>query len=211
MYWGPQLARDFSKAFDFNLKVERKFTVRIGVVAIIFVGVIVSVYFFLPAHKELATFIAIAVGAAAAIVSAFYIAQSVYANVDSEQMTRTMSLTSEWNTTSFFDSKKAVIGLIKPIADKPREERLRIIQERIKDDDMLELNITNVLNYLEDLAVLVDKGFVNEGVIRELYQTNVLRYYDVFEPWIADLRNRRGSRLYIGLESLCRKWNNLNG
>ena len=61
------------------------------------------------------------------------------------------------------------------------------------------------------MAVLVDKGFVNEDVIRELYQTNVLRYYDVFEPWIADLRNRRGSRLYIGLESLCRKWNNLNG
>ena len=180
-------------------------------VAIIFVGVIVGVYFFLPAHKDLATFIAIAVGAAAAIVSAFYIAQSVYANVQSEEMTRTMSLTSEWNTTSLFDSKKAVIGLIKPIADKPREERLRIIQERIKDDDMLELNITNVLNYLEDLSVLVDKGFVNEDVIRELYQTNVLRYYDVFEPWIADLRNRRGSRLYIGLESLCRKWNNLNG
>lgn len=203
------MVRDFSKAFDFNLKFERRFTVRIGVVAIIFVGVIVGVYFFLPAHKELATFIAIAVGAASAIVSAFYIAQSVYANVESEEMTRTMSLTSEWNTTSFFDSKKAVIGLIKPIADKSREERLRIIQERIKDDDMLELNITNVLNYLEDLAVLVEKGFVNEDIIRELFQTNVIRYHDVFEPWIADLRNRRGSRLYKGLESLCRKWNNL--
>ena len=116
-----------------------------------------------------------------------------YANVESEQMTRTMSLTSEWNTASFFDSKKAVIGLIKPIAAKPREERLRIIQEKIKGDDILELNITNVLNYLEDLAVLVDKGFVNEDVLRELFQTNVLRYYDVFEPWIADLRNRRGN------------------
>ena len=100
------MARDFSKAFDFNLKFERRFTVHIGVVAIIFVGVIVGVYFFLPAHKELATFIAIAVGATSAVVSAFYIAQSVYANVESEQMTRTMSLTSEWNTASFFDSKK---------------------------------------------------------------------------------------------------------
>ncbi|MDE0332849.1 MAG: DUF4760 domain-containing protein [Nitrospinae bacterium] len=202
------MSRDFSKAFDFNLKLERRFTVHIGLVAIIFVGVIVGVYFFLPAHKELATFIAIAVGAASAIVSAFYIAQSVYANVESEQMTRTMSLTSEWNTASFFDSKKAVIGLIKPIAAKPREERLKIIQEEIKDNEILELNITNVLNYLEDLAVLVDKGFVDEETIRELFQTNGLRYYDVFEPWIADLRNRRGNRLYQGLENLCRKWNN---
>ena len=67
------MARDFSKAFDFNLKFERRFTVHIGVVAIIFVGLIVGVHFFLPAHQELATFIAIAVGAAAAIVSAFFI------------------------------------------------------------------------------------------------------------------------------------------
>ena len=75
----------------------------------------------------------------------------------------------------FFRLQKAVIGLIKPIAAKTREERLRIIQEKIKDNEILELNITNVLNYLEDLAVFVEKGIVNEGIIRELFHTNVLR------------------------------------
>ena len=47
------MARDFSKAFDFNLNDSSAgLTVHIGVVAIIFVGLIVGVHFFLPAHKE---------------------------------------------------------------------------------------------------------------------------------------------------------------
>ena len=117
-----------------------------------------------------------------------------------------MSLVSEWNAASFFNAKQAVIRLMKPIADRPREERLTAIQERVGEDDALELNLTSVLNYLEHLAVLVDRGFVDEALVRELFQTNVLRYYEVLEPWIADMRNRRGKRLYKDLANLYEKW-----
>lgn len=200
------MPRDFSKALDFNLKFERKFTLGISVIAFLFVAAVYAAYCLLPAYREGVTFFAIAVGTAAAIVSAFYVGQSGYANVGSERMSRTMSLVSEWNAASFFDAKQAVIRIMKPIADRSREERLTAIQELVRDDDALELNLTSVLNYFEHLAVLVDKGFVDEGLVRELFQTNVLRYYKVFDPWIADLRNRRGKRLYKGLESLYERW-----
>lgn len=199
------MSRDFSKALDFNLKFERKFTIGISVIAFLFVAVVSAAYLLLPAYREGIAFFAIVIGTAAAIVSAFYVAQSVYANVESERMSRTMSLVSEWNAASFFYAKQAVIRLMKPIADRPREERLTAIQDRIREDDALELNLTSVLNYLEHLAVLVDKGFVDEGLVRELFKTNVLRYYELFDPWIADMRNRRGKRLYKGLENLYEK------
>lgn len=200
------MPRDISKAFDFNLKFERKVTIGISVIAFLFVAGVSAAYFLFPAYREGIAFFAIAVGTAAAIVSAFYVAQSVYANVESERMTRTMSLVSEWNAASFFDAKQAVIRLMKPIADRPREERLTAIRERVGDDDALELNLTSVLNYLEHLAVLVDRGFVDEALVRELFQTNVLRYYEVLEPWIADMRNRRGKRLYKDIANLYEKW-----
>lgn len=145
----------------------------------------------------------------AALLTAFFIAKSVKANVQSARMSRTQSLAVAWDNPEFWNCKIAVYKLIKPVANESRDVRLNHFRTELQNNPELEFIIANVLNYFEHVAVFIEKDIVEEEVFYDLLRGILVRHYNALSPYINEMRNKRdkgGEKIYVKLENLAKRW-----
>ena len=87
-----------------------------------------------------------------------------------------------WSDPQFFNARRAARDVIQPIMNKSPEDLLAALRKSVAEDPEREHNLTDVLNFLEQLAVAINKEIVDEETLRELYDTVIVRYYSTLEP-----------------------------
>lgn len=180
--------------------------VRVGGATFLLASILIGLFAYLPDQREILGFTTIVLTAAAAITSAFYVGQGLRQGVESAKVDRTITYGARWNDPQFFYAKRAAREIIMPVVLSPTTNTLQAIQAEINKEPNREMNLVDALNFLEEMAVFINMGVLDEKILRDFYQTIVLRYFSTLQPWIEDQRNHRGQRLYQGLESLYNKW-----
>jgi hypothetical protein len=106
-----------------------------------------------------------------------------------------------WVDPAMYHMRKECIGII----DKRNtpDQVKKILQE----NENQATNIRNALNFLEDMALSVNRGRCDEGIARDLFCGIVLNIWHATGPWVVAERVRLGrTQAYVQLENLFNRW-----
>lgn len=168
-------------------------------------------------QRPILVFTLAVLGTSAGLISAYYVGQSIRegaqeaatataASQRSEKFDRAMALTSRWNDPGLRPARKAFREVLDEHHGKPEDERRRAIRQKIEEDDEVEMSLIACMNLLEDLALAVHEGMVDEYTVIRFYGTTVEWCWETLEPWVRQVRDRRGPRIYVELENLYNSW-----
>ena len=114
-----------------------------------------------------------------------------------------------WNALQYARLKKSVAevhdeinnGRFNPLEmEEKLKEYLDTYPQRIQD-------ITNVLNFLEEISLCIQENIVDEKILYKFYRFIVIRYWNTFEPFVRNRRKKMDNQnIYNGLEKLCLQW-----
>ncbi len=187
------------------LRIHISLTLGVGIIAYFFAFLFILLFHWQPQYKETWQFVALAFTAAAAVTSAVYVGKALRETVESARLGRTMDLAARWNVPEFFHNRKAILEVATAIKDIPLDRRATAIQAEFTRAPDREHNVRDAFNFLEELARFIQRDAVEEEVLRDFYQTLILRYYVIYEPWIQAQRDQR-PRVYKNLLWLYTRW-----
>jgi hypothetical protein len=97
-----------------------------------------------------------------------------------------------------------------------RKECRELIESRTDPDGLLKtlqndknkpVNVGNILNFLEELSLSVNKGRCSEEIAKSLFCGIVINIWHATEPWVRQQRTNRGRpQLWAELEILYGRW-----
>ena len=183
-----------------------KITVKVSTFAYLLALICIAIFWFAPPYRDLLKYSTGIIAGVTGLISVFYVGFNLKRYTVSLRETRTLTLIERWNAPEFFKIKsvtrRMVLELIKTNPSNSFE-KIKEISLRTVDGDMY---ITDLLNFLEELAIFINKDFVYEELLYDYFCTIVSRYYDVLEPWIVNRRRTGDERLFTELEELYEKW-----
>lgn len=190
-----------------SLKANFNITIfwSVVVIIIIFIG---TYCFFDKARNEI-TFAAGVLGAGCAVYSAFYAGRAIYQNLEEKKIDRTVEAATKWNESNLKTAKQTVRQIGKLIISEPDEsKRLVIIEREINNQIDKEMDLIEILNFLERICVFINKGITDEDLSKEFYKTLILSHFFAYEPWIKKLRAAPGASktIFIHLETVAKRW-----
>jgi hypothetical protein len=128
---------------------------------------------------------------------------------------RVFGIAARWNDPSFLPAKRVVAEDIRSAqAARNRLERTDAIEraiasgsEHAPNGPSIRESVAASLDFLEELALGVNVGTLDEVLMKRLMRGTVLAFWQVFEAYI---RNRRvvlsNHRVYVELEGLAKRW-----
>ncbi|MDJ0799800.1 MAG: DUF4760 domain-containing protein [Calothrix sp. MO_167.B12] len=200
-----------------------RFSIKASVVA--FVVAAPFIFFYATTkdknHRDALNFAATALTTSIAGVTAFYALQSLKQNTalqeslreteeQNRKIDRTLIYIGRWNDLQYAQLKTSVAevhdeinnGRFNPLE---REEKLK---EYLDTYPKKEQDITNVLNFLEEMSLCIHENIVDEDLLYKFYRFIVIRYWNIFEPFVRIRRQKMdNNKIYNGLEKLYLKWN----
>lgn len=160
--------------------------------------------------RNILNFIVATLSASATITGTFYVGHSIRQSVESEELDRTLSYMERWNNSHYSSFKKVAYQIHLLVRNQPDNQKGKIVREQIEKDDDLKMEVTEVLNFLEELALCINKGLIKEDLALGFYRYIVIRYYEIFFVWIAQLRDEtKNDNQYKELTTLYDKWKNI--
>jgi RNA binding exosome subunit len=203
-----------------NTLFSVKFTVTFGLVAAVFVvGTTIAYLFVPPPYQNSLIFFAAACAAAGHLGAALYAARILQFTIQSQtEATKTLAEKEErlerqaledaaakfgerWDNTSMFHLRKECQEIIDN-KNNPQQ-----IMTSIKGDKIKDVNVSNILNFLEELALSVNQKRCDETIAKLLFCGIVMNIWHATEPWVKSERTRLGRPpLWIELESLYQRW-----
>lgn len=183
------------------------FTITFGIVALVVAAGLIAHYFLFPDARADLKFIVAALATVGGVTSAYYIGSGLRANAESEKLNRTFAYPARWGDPSWAPARNAVAGLLRKCQGKPEAERLSLIQQALDKTPALERDIIAFLNFLEELALAVNLGLVDEKIVKRFYRTTVVRTYRALAPWVKIHRDERETEtIFWEVQSLYEEW-----
>jgi hypothetical protein len=159
-----------------------------------------------------------ALATAGGIAAAYYIGSGLRASAEadrmtrelkaeSDRMTRTLTYPLRFGSPEWIPIKRKVGNLLKSCMNKHESQRLQTISEAVKADPDLDGCLVAVLNFLEELAMAVNLGLVDENILDRYFRTTVLRTFGTVSPWVRNRRDEHeAQRVWQELEQLHAIW-----
>jgi len=164
-------------------------------------------HIFTEEQRKPLVFLTTLLGTSAGITSAFYVGQSIKLNAESKKLDTTTSYISRWSNPSFDSTRKAVYQVQEKLKGKEAQEHSEIIQKELDSNLDLRLSIIDALNFLEEVALCVEIGIINEDVTYKYYRSIVRTYCETFNLWIGKLRHdKENTELFKKLTDLGARW-----
>jgi hypothetical protein len=114
-----------------------------------------------------------------------------------------------WNESHYSSFKKLAYQIHLLIVNKPDNQKGRIVREQIEKDADLRIEVAEVLNFLEEMALCIRREFICEDLAYDFYRSIVIQYCEIFGVWIAQLRDeKKNDKLYKELTDLYDRWKN---
>ncbi|MEM9446738.1 MAG: DUF4760 domain-containing protein [Verrucomicrobiota bacterium] len=131
--------------------------------------------------------------------------KTIVASTLEEKNNRALSYISRWSAGNLPKSRPTQILTA---AFNRLEGKEEYVKKELEDDET-RWAVVEVLSFLEEMALVVNRGFVDEGIIRGYYEGIVEDYLTVFLSWIERRRvDHRNPNLYLELTNLYRGWSN---
>jgi len=192
------------------------FRLTVGAISAIGAGALIFAFWMWPSQKDLIVFSAACIGGAAAVSASIYRGKSLELSaiqqrdrLEAGKRLAALRLIEQWNSPTFFHGKKAWRVLMRRIITDKSPDRVQAVRNAFTatdDHDTAESNLSEILNFLEGLALAVRESVVNEQVAMDFFKTIVHRTYEHLEDWIKDRRREVGPRVYQELETLVERW-----
>jgi hypothetical protein len=194
-----------SNAYPSRFRLKIVITISVGVVSTLIAGT--SIYFHLKREdlRDVLGFSAAALATAAAVTGASHIAQDLKHNAESARIDRTFSYIQRWNDPGF--AKQSVIGLMREMRSLNDEEKREHLLRRLKDEDSLKSELVCIFNFLEEMALGISEGVVDEQILKDFFRGIVVIYIDTFRPWLKQRATETGRDLvYTRFMGLYKTW-----
>lgn len=196
--------------------------ISIGVGIALAVGIILATVGFLLApapYREALLFFAAACAAAGQLAVALYTARILQLTIDTQTasatalaekeatrekqvlVTASLSFSERWTEASMFHARKQCQAII-DMRDRPNE-----IRELLLTNEESRENISNILNFLEQLAIAVREGACDETFAKRLFGGIVTNVWHATRAWVEDQRTSRSRpQLWAELQALYDRW-----
>lgn len=153
----------------------------------------------LPGSRETLVFFFVGLSGIATALSAVYIAIGLAESSKTSKLAKTLDYQTRWNDVGLRPARRALRELVRDESD------FRALAERIDTEEELSDSVVDALNFLEELALAIDMGIVDEALLLRLHRTTVLRWRQALVPWIDRVRSSY-PRAYVEFEELARRW-----
>lgn len=190
-------------------QVNISLTLRIGLISFLLSIFLTLVHAVKKEYRETLTFLVTALATSAGGTSAFYALRSIQQNVESQVIDRTLVYITRWNDPEYLPVRKTAAEIYHLISGKSVVDQEKILTDYLDQNPDKKQDITNVLNFLEEMAICIEKGIIKEDLIYNFYRYIVLTYCETFAVFITQNRRmKNNSSLYKGLTDLDEKWKN---
>jgi hypothetical protein len=189
--------------------ISFRLVVTVGVAGLIAVASSTLAFMFVPEeYRNALIFFVAAAAAAGQLAIALYTARLLQLTINTKYKDEKYILANaaakfgeKWIDTSMYHVRKVCREVIESRA-KPQE-----ITDAIKADKDKEINVINILNFLEVLSMSVNQGLCDHDIAKCLFWGIVTHIWHATEPWIKSERIRLGRvQAWAELEALYLRW-----
>jgi hypothetical protein len=186
-----------------NLELSVNWLVAPFVVAIVLLLLFI---FGRPDWRPALVFGAAVVGGAAALTTAINALDARIAQAKQARIDAALAAVYRWNTPELHHVKKNCREMVEHFkAHAALEEQVAYI----KADVARLMNLFDLLNSFEALALAVSADVVDEAIAKRFFKSMCVHYWHTFEKWIRNHRAERdNARLYREFEALYERWKN---
>lgn len=191
------------EVFQFKFAVS----VTVGVISFLFAALVITLFVSGIIDREVLKFTVSTVTAATAITSAFYVGENIRRTFTSKKTDRALAYIAVWTGPSFAHIRKSSRQIRDAIQGQDSEKHAEIIKKKLNENHDLEEDMVTIMNFLEEVALSIQSGLVDEAILQEYFKVIIKRYCYVFTLWIEEQRRQRGNELYRCLTRLNERWN----
>lgn len=112
-----------------------------------------------------------------------------------KKVEKAMMYISDWN-----NQKLAL--LTEKINSNFKGLQAKNIASFINENSSFEDELITVLNFLEQIAISIEYGWADQGILLQHFEVIIVKIFSSFEFWINDQRRTKQERLYNSLEKL---------
>lgn len=131
---------------------------------------------------------------------------------NSQKLDRTLMFIRRWNNSQYSPSMKVMSEMLDLIENEPESQQPDSIKKILENCPDKKQAATNILNFLEEMSVCIERKILDEELLKGFYKLIVSRCCKVFSVFITERRNKTGSdKVFRGFTDLAEKWNQPNG
>jgi hypothetical protein len=142
-------------------------------------------------------------GAMVALLALLYTAQGIRNANDEKKRAAASRFIERWNDPSYGDLKKEWVALNAELDTLNQESRCTLLQSEI----LKRRTATEVLNFYEEMSVVINTAAVDEAVLKRFFQSILLAYWERYSYWIHETRrDPKWKRAYLEFETVATQW-----
>lgn len=170
----------------------------------------VAAFIIYPAYRAAIVFGASSLGGLGALAGAFYLARGLILTAQQQEdamrrkeMENAFRYLERWNNPVFHHLKIAA-GRVIEIQEKQGAEA---VTDELNKDAIFRSNVTDVLNFFEEIAIAINSKIVDEKTLRRAYRGLIHMYCMALEDFVVHRRQKFSNpRLFVEVENLHKRW-----
>lgn len=191
------LARDLTHPLRIKLNIPL-WTIVMGVASVIGVT-----YLLAPKYRDEVKFLAILIGSASGIYSAYYVGAALRIRIVQDKLERSFKILEQFGAIELIRARKEVERITESSENVASEEQYKKI---ISDSDLL-VSVIALLGALEDLTIAIRQDYVDELVVYRSLCHIVTWNFKHLRSYVEQERKKtEDPRLFSEVEELARSW-----
>jgi hypothetical protein len=170
-------------------------------------------------YKDNFTFAVTTLAASAIFIIAFYEYKSIKQSAESQELyrkqeadaqviDRTLSYVRRWNELDLLSFRRVATEVHDLINQQPTDTQEKFLIDYLESNSNQTQDITNLLNFLEEMSICVEEKIVREDLLVKFYRGIVITFCKTFYVYIEHRRQKQqNDKIYRYLTNLCEKWN----
>jgi hypothetical protein len=172
-----------------------------GALALLVLAV-TAAHVYLPTYRESIVFFSLAVTAAGTIGGTFYLGASLRMAAVQQRQAASFSVMARWNSPELFHSRAVCYKILEAF----RLHGANGVSQELSEEKTA-LNVRHVLNFFEEMAIVVKAQHVDEDLLGDAFAGLVIRAYNALSAWIANHRNETGRpKIWAEFQWLFQRW-----
>ena len=162
--------------------------ITIGTAAIIISVAAIFSYARFKSERDLINFAVTALGLSTGITSAFYVGKNIELSVDSRKTDRSLSYISGYTSPEFAEIRKSLREIGIQIDSVDKRDQPKKVREYLSGNPEIEEQVLTLLNYLEQIAVVIENGLTDEKLLKDYFVVIFERVNPKFKGCINSLK-----------------------
>jgi transcriptional accessory protein Tex/SPT6 len=199
-----------SKGPETPIQLKITLPPRLILIALIIWAVFVAAYICLSAYRGIIVFGASSLGALSALIGAIYLARGLILAVQQQEDLMHQKKTENawryierWNNPQYHYVKMAGVKVLK----MNETEKAEIVTVKINEDEAFRSNVTDLLNFFEEMAIAIDMGVADENTLKRAFRGLLHLYCMALQDFVKQRRTKfNNPRILLEIENLYTRW-----